>query len=244
MSRKSKRNQPDPVSPQAQAQSAPAAKGWSRRNIFIASVAALLLAFVSATLLYRSEQARSSQLAAAKNLPALASERSPTFGPGDAKVHLVEFFDPACETCAAFFPHVKKLLSANPDRIRLSVRHVPFHNGSDEVVRMLEAARNQDRYLPVLEALYASQKQWVRNHQVQADLAWASLAGLGLDLDRLRREMNTPEVNRRMAQDMGDARILGVTKTPEFFVNGRPLPRFGLDELQTLVDEELRRAYP
>jgi protein-disulfide isomerase len=56
--------------------------------------------------------------------------------------------------------------------------------------------------------------------------------------------MNTPEVNRRMAQDMGDARILGVTKTPEFFVNGRPLPRFGLDELQTLVQEELRRAYP
>lgn len=43
---------------------------------------------------------------------------------------------------------------------------------------------------------------------------------------------------------MADARALGVTKTPGFFVNGRPLPRFGLEELQTLVKEELRGAYP
>ncbi len=246
MSRKSKRNPSNPVTPPPPpaAPVAPAPGRMNRRTVFIASVAVLLLAFVAAALFYRSERAQSSQLAAAKNQPALASAQSPSFGNPGAQVHIVEFFDPACETCAYFFPHVKQLMSAHPDRIRLSLRHVPFHPGSDLVVRILEAARNQDRYLPLLEALYASQAQWVVNHVVQPDRVWASLGGVGLDLERLRNDMNAPELARRMAQDMADARVLGVTKTPEFFVNGRPLPRFGLDEFRNLVAEELRRAYP
>ena len=153
MSRKSKRNQPNSVNPQPQVQIAPQASRVNRRSIFIAAMMALLLAFVAAALFYRSEKAQSSQLAPAQNQPALASEQSPKFGNPDAKVNIVEFLDPACGTCASFFPHVKKLLSANPDRIRLSVRHVPFHKGSDQVVRILEAARSQGKYLPTLEAL-------------------------------------------------------------------------------------------
>ena len=31
-------------------------------------------------------------------------------GNEDAKVQLVEFFDPACETCALFHPHVKEIM--------------------------------------------------------------------------------------------------------------------------------------
>jgi len=249
MSRKSKKNPSQPVNPPpppapAAQPSAPAAGPMNRRNVFIVAVVALLLAFVAATLSYRSQQAQSSQLAAARNQPALASAQSPSFGKSAAQVHIVEFFDPACETCALFFPHVKQLMSANPDRIRLSLRHVPFHPGSDLVVGILEAARNQDKYLPVLEALYASQDRWVVNHVVQQDRVWASLGGVGLDLERLRNDMNAPDLAQRMAQDMADARVLGVTKTPEFFVNGRPMPRFGLDEFRNLVAEELRRAYP
>lgn len=254
MSRKSKRTAPPAVGPKApaqvqaqaptQARPAPPARRNGRRNVFIAAVVGLLLVFVAAAWLYTSEQARSAQAAAAKNQPALASKESPAFGSPGARVHLVEFLDPACETCALFFPEVKKLLSAHPDRLRLSVRHVPFHPGSDLVVRILEAARKQDKYLPVLEALYADQRRWVVNHRVQADQVWPSLGGVGLDLDRLRSDMNAPEVERRMTQDMGDARILGVTQTPEFFVNGRPLPSFGLEQLQDLVADELRRAYP
>lgn len=242
MSRKSKRNPPTETDPQPQTVSVRAAS--SRRYVFIAFAVALLLAFVGAALLYKSEQARASQLKAAKNLPALVSAHAPTFGSAEAKVHLVEFLDPACETCAAFFPHVKALLADNPGRIRLSIRHVPFHQGSEEAVKLLEAARTQGKYLQTMEALYARQSQWTVRHVVQPDRVWQSVAGVGLDLDRLRNDMNTPEVARRMAQDMADARSLGVTKTPEFFVNGRPLPAFGLDELRVLVSEELLRAYP
>jgi protein-disulfide isomerase len=244
MSRKSNRNAPAPARPQVSASVAPPAGRMNRRTLFIGAATALLLAFVTAALVYWNEQSKSAELAAAKNRPALSSTQSPTFGAADAKVHIVEFLDPACETCAAFFPHVKQMMAAHPGRIRLSIRHVPFHRGSDLVVRILEASRAQDKYLPTLEALYASQRRWTVQHVVDADRVWQSIGGLGLDLDRLRNDINAPEIARRIEQDMGDARLLGVTKTPEFFVNGRPLPSFGLDELQNLVNEELRRAYP
>ena len=244
MSKKSTTNPPNLANPLPQTRAAPQGSLKSRRNVLIGAAAALILAFVVAMLFYKSEKAQSSQLAAAQNQPALASEQAPKFGNPAAKVHIVEFMDPACGTCAAFFPEVEKLMSANPDKIRLSVRHVPFHQGSDQVVRILEAARAQGKYLPTLQALYAGQDRWVVNHVVQLDRVWQVLGSSGLDLDRIRNDMNAPEVERHMAQDMSDAKIMGVTQTPEFFVNGRPLPSFGLQELQDLVHEELQRAYP
>jgi protein-disulfide isomerase len=241
MSRKTRRNQPKPEPvPQQQARSSP----LNRVNIFVGAAVSLLLVFVVATLYYKSEKAQATQLTVSRNLPALSSAQSPVLGDPGAKVHIVEFFDPACETCAAFFPHVKELMSANPDKIRLSLRHVPFHKGSDHAVRILEASRNQGKYLPTLVALYANQHQWVINHEVHADRVWNSIGQAGLDIERLRNDMKSPEIAERMQRDMDDARVLGVTKTPEFFVNGRPMPRFGLQELQGLVGEELRSAYP
>ena len=244
MSRKSKRNPRDTISQPPPAAATTQTLFMNRRNLFVVAVMALLLAFVVAMLLYKTEKVQSQQSAASGNPPALVSAQSPRFGAADAKVHIVEFLDPACETCALFFPHVKALLEANPGRLRLSVRHVPFHQGSEQVVRILEAARSQDKYLPTMEALYAAQNRWVVQHVVQPDEVWKVLAGVGLDLDRIRREMNEPELVRRVEQDLSDARLLGVTKTPEFFVNGRPLPSFGLEQLRQLVNEELRRAYP
>jgi protein-disulfide isomerase len=238
MSRKSKRHAVDPDT--SAAQPAPPA---GRRGLFIAAIAGLLIAFVLATLFYKSQRASSPEAGLVQNRAALASVQAPSAGNPEAKVHLVEFLDPACGTCAAFFPQVKALMASHPGRIRLSLRHVPFHKGSDLVVRILEASREQGRYLSTLEGLYAVQDRWVIQHVVQADAVWQVVGGLGLDLEQLRRDMESPAISRRMAQDMADAQSLGVTKTPEFFVNGRPLPSFGLDELKTLVNEEVRSAY-
>ena len=174
---------------------------------------------------------------------ALASPESPTLGPADAKVHIVEFLDPACETCAVFYPHVKKLMGEHPGRIRLSVRHVAFHKNADQAVRALEGARAQGKYFEALEALLANQDRWVENHRVVADRIPAALAPAGLDLERLRIDMEAAEVARRMQGDMADARLLAVTKTPEYFVNGRQMPEFGIEQLRNLVLAELDRAY-
>jgi protein-disulfide isomerase len=59
----------------------------------------------------------------------------------------------------------------------------------------------------------------------------------------LQRDMNAPEIARLIAQDLEDARSLNVSKTPEFFVNGKPLPSFGFEQLKALVDDALASAY-
>lgn len=215
----------------------------NRKSLFVVSVAVLAIAFVVATLIYKSEKTQQSAQAVDRNRTSLVQFYSPTLGNQDAKVHIVEFLDPACETCRAFYPYVKQIMAANPDKIRLSIRHVPFHNGSDYVVKVLEATKKQGKYWQALEAVLASQASWAVNHTAQPDQLWKALAGLGLNLDQIKTDMNAPEVAQRLEQDLKDAKSLNVTKTPEFFVNGRPLPSFGLEQLQNLVKQELASAY-
>ena len=243
MSKKSKRNKPGreiPATAPAPRPPSPA-RPVSRKSLFVGAAIVLIVAFVVATLLYTSEKQESSRQLVQQNVEALASAHSPAKGPPDARVHIVEFLDPACETCADFYPEVKKLMAEHPGAIRVSMRHVPFHKGSEHVVRILEAARGQDLYWQTLEALFAAQDRWTINHAVHVDQVWPALRGVALDQERVGREMNGPDIATRMERDMADAKALNVTKTPEFFVNGRPLPRFGLKELRDLVNDEVRK---
>lgn len=217
------------------------AKPTRRRVVAIGAVVALAVAALVAVLLY--SQRPSATAANAEWQAALASQDAPTLGSPEAKVHVVEFLDPACETCALFFPIVKQMMAENPDRIRLSVRHVAFHEGSEFVVRMLEASRRQDKYWQTLETLLASQSRWAINHTVRPELAMQAVAGVGLDTGRLMADMRSPEIDERIRRDRMDAVKVKVTATPEYYVNGRPLPSFGEQPLRSLVREELRRAY-
>jgi protein-disulfide isomerase len=172
---------------------------------------------------------------------ALESDNAPSYGDADAKVHIVEFLDPACETCAVFFPIVKEWMSQVPGEIRLSVRHVPFHTGAEYAVKVLEASRQQGKYWETLEALLAAQGQWTQRHTVLPEKIGPAIASVGLDMDKLMTDMNSMEVLVRMEQDKKDAVLLKISKTPTYFVNGRPLPSFGPQQLANLIGEELQK---
>lgn len=217
----------------------------SRTLLIALAVGVLAIAAVAATLLTRGENpqsAQSSQDVVAKIQTAFASEGAPMLGDANARVHIVEFIDPACETCALFFPMVKQWMADLPGEIRLSVRHVTFHAGSDYPVKVLEASRKQGKYWETLEALLASQSEWTERHTVLPEKVGPAIAGVGLDMDQLKADMNSMEVMMRMEQDKKDAMLLKVTKTPEYFVNGRPLPGFGAQQLADLVREELAKT--
>jgi len=205
------------------------------KNIFIVAAGLLALALVIGAWVYKSRTDERAAQTAAQGQLALTGPDSPTFGNADAPVHIVEFLDPACGTCSDFYPFVKSLMAAHPGKIRVSVRYAPFHPGSDQVVKVLEAARKQGQFRQALEALFASQSIWVLNHKAQVDLIWTPLNSLGLDMERLRADMNSPEVAQLVQRDLADANTLGVAMTPEFFVNGKPLPKFGYDDLKMLV---------
>ena len=213
-----------------------------RKTIFITALILLAVLFAGGAQMYRSQKAQQAAAAAAKNREALVRMHSPSLGKADARVHIVEFLDPACETCAAFYPLVKQIMAAHREDIRLTVRYAPLHQGSDEVVKALEASRKQGKFWQALEALLGSQPVWVQQHKARPDLIWSSLAQAGLDTERLKTDMQSPEVAAAIAQDVADGKTLNVKATPEYFVNGRPLPSFGFEQLRTLIDEELAAA--
>jgi protein-disulfide isomerase len=221
----------------------------SSKLLFVATAVMLVVAFGVAVFVEQGGSPAPAPAApAASDRPVaapaaqLVRAHAATLGRAEAPVTLVEFLDPACETCAAFYPEVKKLLAANPDRLRLVMRHVSFHPGSEGVVQMLEAAKAQGKYWEALEALLRQQDRWVHNHRASPDDAAAVLAAAGLDAARLKSDAQQPQARDAAAQDMADAKALKVTKTPEYFVNGQPLPKFGLDELKGMVNGALRAA--
>lgn len=217
----------------------------SRTSLIAFAGGVLVIAIAAATYLTRSnnsQPAQSPEDTMATIRAALASEGAPSFGDPNASVHIVEFIDPACETCALFFPMVKQWIADVPGEIRLSIRHVAFHEGAEYTVKVLEASRKQGKYWETLEALLASQREWTRHHTVLPDQVGPAIASVGLDMDRLQADMNSTDVMVRMEQDRKDAMLLKVTKTPEYYVNGRPLPSFGAQQLANLVREELAKT--
>ena len=214
-----------------------------QKHLVIFSALLLLLAFAGGALYYKSRQADAAAQAYQRDRSTFVRDYSPTHGNPAAKVEIVEFFDPACETCREFYPFVRKLMDAHPDKIRLYARYAPFHNGSDQVVKILAAAHKQGKFWETLEAVFAAQSTWAPQHRPQPELVWNYLGGVGLDIPRLRQDMESPEIEKIVQQDLADARKLNVTATPEFFVNGKPMPSFGYEQLKTLVEDAVSAAY-
>lgn len=164
---------------------------------------------------------------------------SPVLGPEDAAVTIVEFFDPACEACRAFYPYVKEMMKRHPEDVRLVIRYAAFHDGSETVIRLLEAARRQGVYQNVLESLLIKQEEWASHHNPDIDRAWVIAEEAGLDVEAARAILNSSALNTMIAQEDADIRAFKVNKTPTFYVNGKTLEKHGPDHLYRLIVSEL-----
>lgn len=168
---------------------------------------------------------------------------SPILGPADAPVTIVEFFDPACEACRAFHPIVKDIMAEHGEAVRVVIRYTPFHGAaSEEAIRVLEAARMQDVYVPVLEAVLREQPRWASHGAPAPGLILQIAATAGLDAEAARTQMLAPGVVAILNQDRADVEAVGIRQTPTFFVNGKPLDPFGEAELRRLVAAEVAAA--
>jgi protein-disulfide isomerase len=171
---------------------------------------------------------------------ALIRSYSPILGPEDAPVTIVEFFDPACEACRAFHPIVKDILAEHDGAVRVVLRYTAFHGeGSQQAIRILEAARMQGIFEPVLEALLEYQPRWASHGAPAPGLILGIAQQAGLDADAAKTQMMAPQTVGVLNQDRADVEAVGVRQTPTFFVNGKPLNPFGADELRALVAAEV-----
>lgn len=214
----------------------------NRGRVVLLTAAAAAVVFAVAAFLYKQQPSEAPAKLATEQSDSLVRPHAPVIGPKDAKVTIVEFFDPACESCRAMYPVVKSIMAEYPKDVRLVMRYAAFHDGSEEAVRILETARLQGRFEPVVEALLAAQPQWADHSGARLELAWSAASAAGLDIAAAQKESLSPAIDAVLAQDRADVDSLGVDKTPTFFVNGKPLPSFGIEELKQLVRSEVEAS--
>ena len=144
--------------------------------------------------------------------------RDPSFGPADAKVTVIEFFDFRCPGCKATAPEVLRLMQAHPD-VRFVFKDWPIldrqgEDASHMAARAAQAAHRQGKYLPVFRAMMA-----------EPALDEAAIARIlsenGVSLPAAQAAMASPEIARHLTDIHTSAAALGLSGTPTFFINGR-----------------------
>lgn len=169
----------------------------------------------------------------------LVRANSPVLGPADAPVTIVEFFDPSCEACRYFHPILQRLKGTFQKELRIVMRYTMFHQGSDEAVRILETARIQNMFEPILNVLLERQPEWAKDGAPDLDLAWQIAGESGLDLAKAKVDRELPGIVAIINQDTADVKAAGIQGTPTFFVNGKQLLKPDEKALYDAVRREL-----
>lgn len=166
---------------------------------------------------------------------------------GDA-VTLVEFLDYQCPACATHCTEITRELEDDyRGRLTFAPRHFPLagHPLAMPAARAAEAAARQGKYAEMYHALYAGYDSWAVDGRSTADdlpravrVFEGFAASMGLDVERFRADMASPEVQAVIDRDTADGRALGVTGTPTFFVDGELFRPRGATAAE--VDRELR----
>lgn len=215
----------------------------SRHHTVILSGLVAIAVFAAAVFAYQRYTSEVAVLQAEKQAGAMIRPHSPVIGPVNARVTIVEFFDPACEACKAFHPYVKQTLAAFPQDTRLVIRYAPFHrDASVQAIKVLEAARAQGRFEITLEALLEGQRAWSGQGANLAARVWAIAQASGLDIEQANLHAASGAVDVVLAQDIEDLKAIGVRATPTFFINGMPLLSTDPNQLRDLVEKEVERT--
>jgi protein-disulfide isomerase len=216
----------------------------TRKTIVLVTLTAVLALFaLGAWFVSRPIVSATATAAPVEQQDQLVRTYSPVLGREDAPVTIVEFFDPACEACRAFHPIVKQILADNPDDVRVVLRYTPFHGqGSELAIKILEAARLQDVFMPVLEALLENQQAWASHGAPAAEQIIQIAATAGLDVNAAATQIKSPSIVGILNQDRADVQAVGIEGTPTFFVNGNRLTDFGPNQLIALVKKEVENA--
>jgi protein-disulfide isomerase len=209
------------------------------KTLVLALFALVTAGFLAFSIWYKKSEANKHVEEVMQKQAALIRPHSVILGPENAKVTLVEFLDPECESCRAFYPFVKQLMAKHPNDIRLVIRYAPFHPNSRFAIKILEAARLQNRYWETLGTLFYYQPSWGDHHNPKPELIWDYLHQAEVDIEQIKKDMHKPEFDKIIEQDSLDLADLGVKATPTFFINGQPLKEFGFEQLQQAVEEQL-----
>jgi len=176
--------------------------------------------------------------------PALASVEldiatSPSLGPDDAAVTIVEFSDFQCPHCATLATALTRSVNEYPGEVRVVFKHFPVatHKQALGAHKAAFAASVQGKFWEMHDFLFG--------HQDRLDDA--SLVEhartLGLNAEQFEDDRQSREAAAAISADLSEAQRLGIARVPTFAINGRLLVGARTwEELQLQIEAELARS--
>jgi len=163
----------------------------------------------------------------------------PALGPADAPVVIVEFSDFECPFCRTLARHLAEVMKQYGTRVRRVFRQYPLesiHRNAMAAAKASVCAADQGRFWEMQALLFDG-----------GPLAEANLlekaAKAGLQAGPFKACLASEAAEERVKADLEAATALGVSSTPTFFVNGRPmLGAVPVAEIVRVIEEELGRS--
>jgi Na+/H+ antiporter NhaA len=208
----------------------------AKLGVLAAALTSALLAWLVSSAVRRlPDEVRTRQFArTAEAIVDLAApvepERDHIRGSDDAPVTLVEYGDFECPYCGQAEPIVRELLNDFGHDVRYVFRHLPLsdvHPHAELAAEAAEAADDQGAFWPMHDLLFEHQDA------LEPKNLMSYAEELGLDVDRFTEALRRHEHAGRVASDVDDADMSGVSGTPTFFVNG--LRHQGAYDIETLT---------
>src|SRR5205085_10727967 len=160
---------------------------------FIIVICVALLAVGGGAFLYRTKRAANPALKISKTETERPGEIVHVLGPADAAVTLEEFGDFQCPPCGKLSEPINQLQKQHNLRVIYQNFPLAIHAHAKEAAYAAEAACKQGKFWPMHDLLYREQLVWSKSADVRT-LFNAYAGMLQLDLDRFKRDMDSPEV--------------------------------------------------
>lgn len=149
-------------------------------------------------------------------------------GKEGAPITVVEFSDFQCPACKASTPVVEQVLREFPEDVQVVYRHFPLfsiHPYAQAAAQASEVAAEQGKFWQFHDSVFATQETWAElPSEKEAIDQFATLAAeLGIDKAAFMERIQSEDIKQRVANDVADGSKAGVSATPTFYVNGRPV---------------------
>lgn len=164
-------------------------------------------------------------------------------GPKDAPITLVEYSDFECPFCSRGYETVTALMQKYNGKIRFIYKHLPlsFHEQAMPAARYYEAIRLQDekKAFAFHDEIFKNQRK-LKNGEA---FLQATAKQVGADMAKLKKDLNSDAVTKRIEEDQKEAASFGMQGTPGFLLNGVPVRgAYPTEYFVNLVDELQKRG--
>lgn len=140
-------------------------------------------------------------------------------GGEDSDVTIVEYFDYNCGWCKRALDEVTKLTKSDP-KVRVIMKEFPiFGEHSEFAARAAMASKAQGKYWDFHVAL-------MKERRVTKDNVMQIASRVGIDVDKLKAEMEDPKYAAAIRKNQQVATALGIEGTPGFIIDSKVNPGY------------------